>query len=192
MFVDANVWFTRTLRDWIGLLSTVDELPPFEVRWTEDVLAELLYHLRRLHPEWDGKRTSGIRDILTEVFEDGRVSDFTIDESYQGPDPLDAHVHAATLASRADFLVTSNVKDFVWDENESSYEVLHPDDFLVMIDDIAPESVALAVIANCTYWIKRAGEADLPARLRSVECPKFAERVRRHLQGPAGAVVYAG
>ncbi len=186
VFVDSNVWFSRTLRDWLGLLYTIAEVPPFEIRWTEDVLADLIHHLRDKNPDWDGVRIAGIRDRLVWVFETGRVTDFVIDGSYLGKDPHDAHIHAATLAARADILLTCNVADFVWDENTSPYEVYHPDDFLALIDDIAPEVVAKAVVANGRYWFERDGQADLPARLKSAGCPAFAERVRKHLLGSAG------
>lgn len=83
VFVDANVWFSRTLRDWIGMLYTTPDEPPFEIRWTEDVLAEVLYHLRRKHPDWDGNRITGIRDRSAGTFEVGRVADFTVGTDYE-------------------------------------------------------------------------------------------------------------
>ena len=58
VFVDANVLYSRTLRDWLGLLYTLPEYPLFQVYWSEDVLAETLYNLRRSHPEWPGVRLS--------------------------------------------------------------------------------------------------------------------------------------
>ena len=69
VFVDANVWYSRTLRDWVGRLYTLPETPPFEVRWTEDVMAEVLYSLRRKHPAWDGGRITRIRDLLQSTFD---------------------------------------------------------------------------------------------------------------------------
>ena len=181
IFVDANVWFSRTLRDWIGILYTLPESPPFEVRWTEDVLAEVLYHLRREHPDWEGGRISTIRDRLAGTFEVGRVSDFPADAGYQGKDPFDAHVHAAAVACGADILLTSDVEGFRWDDNDSTYEVQHPDEFLTVVDDAVPDIVEAATLDMCRYWMKRISEADLPARLRKAGCPSFAERVRRHL-----------
>lgn len=181
VFVDANVWFSRTLRDWIGMLYTSPDSAPFEVRWTEDVLAEVLYHLRRKHPDWDGGRITGIRDRIARTFEVGRVDDFHVGDDYMGKDAFDAHVHAAAVACRADILLTTNVADFVWDENESPYEVLTPDEFLLLVDDSAPELVAEAAVQMCTYWVKRTGEANLPKELKDAGCPNFAERVRRHL-----------
>lgn len=189
VFVDANVWFSRTLRDWIGLLYLVGDAPPFEVRWTEDVLAELVYHLRKAHPDWRGSRITGIRDRLAGVFAGGRVDDFVIEETYSAKDRHDAHVHAAAVASGADVLVTFNVTDFEADEDELPYEVLHPDEFLSLLDEVAPEAVAAAVVGNARYWMARDGEVDLPGRLKAAGCPEFGERVRRHLLGRAGVVV---
>lgn len=51
IFVDSNVWYSRTLRERLGMLYVTPEAPPFHVQWTDDVLAELLYHLRKRHPQ---------------------------------------------------------------------------------------------------------------------------------------------
>jgi predicted nucleic acid-binding protein len=182
VFVDANVWFSRTLRDWLGMLYTTPENPPFVVHWTEDVLAELIYHLRKTHPDWPGSRITTLRDLLSATFETGRVADFAIDTTYFGSDPGDAHVHAAAVACGADVLVTCNIGDFEWDENTSPYEVMHPDDFLVLVDDSSPELVAVVAAKMCEYWVGRDGESDLPQRLRTAGCPRFADRVLAHLQ----------
>lgn len=164
------------------MLYTTPENPPFVIYWTEDVLAELLYHLRREHPDWDGSRITRIRDRLAATFEAGRVEDYVVDGSYAGGDPHDAHVHAAALACRADVLVTCNSADFPWDEHTSHYEVMHPDDFLVLVDDSNPSLVAEVVHCMCSYWVRRKGEADLPLALRLAQCPRFAERVHAHLR----------
>ena len=182
VFVDANVWFSRTLRDWLGMLYTIPENPPFVAHWTEDVLAELIYHLRRTHPDWAGSRITTVRDRLSETFEAGRVVEFDIDGTYRGTDPRDAHVHAAAVACRADVLVTCNVGDFEWDENTSQYEVMDPDGFLVLVDESSPELVANVSAQMCEYWVRRSGEADLPQRLRAAGCSQFAARVADHLR----------
>lgn len=181
VFVDSNVWYSRTMRDWLGMLYTTPDSPPFVVCWSEDVLAELIYHLRKAHPDWSGRRITTIRDQLAGTFEAGRVEDFDAAESYAGADLHDAHVHAAALACRADVLLTFNGVDFAWDENLSPYEVMHPDDFLVLVDDSMPELVASVVERMCAFWVGRCGEADLPAHLRAADCPQFADRVTSHL-----------
>lgn len=182
VLVDANVWYSRTLRDWLGMLYTTPDTPPFVVHWSEDILAELIYHLRKQHPEWSGARVSGIRERLAGTFEAGRVDDFEIDATYRGPDPGDGHVHAAAIACRADVLLTCNTSDFLWDENTSPYEVMHPDDFLLLVDDCSPDLVSAVTTRSADYWFERRGKADVPGQLRKAGCPQFAERVRAHLQ----------
>lgn len=182
VFVDANVWYSRTLRDWFGMLYTTPEAPMFVVHWTEDVLAELIYHLRKKNPDWAGGRITRIRDRLAGTFEAGRVDDFSMDSRYAGADPHDAHVHAAAVGCGADVLVTIDSTGFVWDAGTSPYEVMHPDDFFLLVDDSSPGLVAEVVKRMCDHWIRQTGEADLPDRLRTAGCPQFAQRVTSHLQ----------
>lgn len=181
VFVDANVWYSRTLRDWFGMLYVTPDEPLFVVHGSEDVLAEVIRNLRKQHPTWAGSRISTIRDQLAGTFEAGRVIDFVVDGTYKGPDPHDAHVHAAAVACGADALVTCNVKDFTWDHDTADYELMHPDDFLVLVDDTTPGLVHEVVGRMCDYWVRARGEGDLTAALRGAGCPRFAERVLAHL-----------
>ncbi len=181
VFVDANVWFSRTLRDWIGMLYVTPAVAPFEVRWTEDVFAEVLYRLRRAHPDWDGGRITRIRDLLTEVFEVGRVDDFQVTGEYEGTDPFDAHIHAATVACGAGILLTENVSDFTSGEDDCPYEVLTPDEFFMLVDDAVPELVGEVAVTMSGFWFKRTGDANIPNRLRRAGCVGFADRVRLRL-----------
>lgn len=84
VFIDSNIPYSRTLRDWIGLLYTTGDAPPFVVHWSEDVLADTIHHLRKEHPAWDGKMTSDVRDRIAATFEIGRVSDYVIYGTYEG------------------------------------------------------------------------------------------------------------
>lgn len=182
VFVDSNVYFSRTQRDWLGLLYLHGDSPLFSVHWSEDVLAEVVYHLRKSHPTWPGRRISAIRDRLTEVFETGRVADFPTTDGRDVRDPHDAHVHAAALACRADILLTNNTSDFL---ARDDYDVLSPDEFFVLIDDSAPHAVHAATRGQASYWGRRDSDPDIPARLRAAQCPDFAERVLAHLKAMA-------
>lgn len=181
MFVDADVFYSRTLRDWLGMLYATPDAPPFIVCWTEDVLAETIYRLRRAHPDWDGARISRMRDAIAGSFEGGRVDAYS-PGAYPGADPNDAHVHAAAVAAQADYLVTGNTKDLSWDADSAPYEVLTPDEFFVLVDQAMGDLVDLVAQKMSDYWVERSGEADLPARLVAAGCPEFAVRVRTHLQ----------
>ncbi|MEU8071757.1 hypothetical protein AB0B20_18585 [Micromonospora sp. NPDC049151] len=40
VFLDANVLYSRTLRDWISLLALEGDCTVFDLRYSEDVLSE--------------------------------------------------------------------------------------------------------------------------------------------------------
>lgn len=180
VFVDANVLYSRTLRDWLGLLYTVPETPPFQVYWTEDVLAEVIVHLRRGHPAWSGGRLTAIRDRIASTFEVGRVADFVIDGRWVGRDAGDGHVHSAAVACGADILLTANVRDFR--DDSAPYSVYAPDEFLVLVNNSVPQLVRRVIVSEVNYWLAKGKEPHLPQNLRSAGCPDFAEQVRTHLQ----------
>ena len=56
------------------------------------------------------------------------------------PDPNDRHVVAAAIRSKADVIVTYNLKDFPRSiETEYDIQVQHPDVFLSFVFDLHPE-----------------------------------------------------
>lgn len=184
VLVDANVLFSRTLRDWLALLYLEGEAL-FSVHWTEDILAETIRGLRRKNPEWPGQMTTSIHDRIRDTFEGGRVDDFTYDPSYAGKDPDDRHVHAAAVACDAHILLT-NDDGFTLtagDRKALPYEIYKPDPFFVLVDDGSPELVQRVTAIQQKYWVKRDAGANLPRVLRDAGCNEFAERVREHLQG---------
>lgn len=182
VFVDSNVLYSRTLRDWLALLYLNPHVEVFRVFWSEEVLADVIHHLRKDHPDWSGVKISAIRDRLTEVFEDGRVKDIDVDGTYQGSDPDDAHIHAAAVACRADILLTANVSDFVTAKDDTllPYDVMTPDEFFVWVDDVAPLAVRGVTKEQRDYWFGQHGEVHLPRSLCRAGAPEFAERVRLH------------
>lgn len=185
VFVDADVLFSRTLRDWLGLLATA-EVTPFRVYWTEDVLAETIARLRDRHPDWPGSTTTKIRDLIANAFADGRVEDFVVTEVDQARDDGDRHVAAAARACSAHFLLTSNVRDFRSLPDSISYEVVSPDELFVLIDDSAAPLVQEVVRQQIAYWCRRCEEAELQHYLRAAGCPNFADRVTAHLSRIGG------
>lgn len=182
VLVDANVWYSRTLRDWVLMLEL--EQAPFKTYWTEDIVAETIYHLRRDHPKWDGGEIANVRRKITGSVEGGCVEDFVVDGSSPWTDRNDQHVHAAALACSAGYVLTAD-KGFTnpdVDLDALDYEVYRPDAFFELVDDSAPAVVRGVIAKQVAYAIRRRGTADLCSRLRHAGCPGFAERVREHLQ----------
>ncbi len=187
VFVDSNVLYSRTLRDWLCLLTLANDRPHFLICWSEDVLAEVIYHLRRKHPQWSGRRIQKIRDSIVGALEGGLVHEFDVDETFDGRDPHDAHVHAAASACGAEYLLTMNLRDFAI--ADTRYEVIDPDSFFMLIHDSAPALVASVTREQMSYWARVRDEAMLPEYLERAECPQFAQVVRR-VQAHIGGVPY--
>lgn len=182
VFVDANVLYGRTTRDWLGLLTVTGPARPFQVYFSNDVLGELLYKLRLNNPDWDGGQITSIVDKIRATFEGGLVEDFKVDGSYVGSDPADRHVHAAAVECRADYLITGNIRHFPVDPETTPYEVLAPDEFFVLVAEAAPDLVGRCVDSQIAYWHTRGQDIDLKGQLERADCPKFADIVQAALQ----------
>lgn len=183
VLVDANVLYSRTLRDWLFLLKLRSEAGMFTVYATEDIIAEVLYRLRRDNPSKPGAFISGIHDRVVANIDD-RITDFQIDGSFPGNDPDDAHVHAAAVASGARILLTddSGFTDLPDDAIEQlPYEVHTCDSFFVLVDDVAPAIVSDVAAEQHAYWTSKPDSTDIASALERAGCPIFADRVREHM-----------
>jgi predicted nucleic acid-binding protein len=186
VFVDANVWVSRTLRDWVCMLRA--EIPSmFQLHTTEDVLAETIARLRELHPQRDGGATTRLRAAIIASI-DELVDDFPGGTPWIGADPKDQHVHAAAVAAHADVLLTED-RGF-HDLDDLPYEVLRCDEFFLLVDDAVSWHVRATVRRMNQYWSARpARYAGLATALERAGCPGFARRVDRHLRACSGTPV---
>lgn len=187
IFIDADVIFSKTLRDWVGLLYTCEcaQEPPFDVHWSDDVLAEAINNLRNEHPDWSGGQIARVREIVSGTFEVGRVRDFEVATSdFRGNDPGDAHVHAAAVACDAGYLVTRNIADFLptGEDDDLPYEVITPDMFFSLVAESHPEVVTHVIREQIAYRNQRGEDVDLCRALEHAGCPTFAKEVLAQLQ----------
>ena len=60
VLLDANIWYSRTLTDWFFLIYLSSERPPFLILWSEDILAEAHYHLRKTIPAFRAGPSTGV------------------------------------------------------------------------------------------------------------------------------------
>ncbi|MFI6041231.1 PIN domain-containing protein [Nocardia sp. NPDC051321] len=182
VLVDANILYSRTLRDWLALLYLHGGGEMFEVMWTDDIMAEFHYHLRKRNPFLDDAQVGGIRRRLEGVFKAGRISGYTVDAAATYPDPGDAHVHCAAVHGNVDILLTDNVKHFREIE-DLPYETYSADEFFELVDDTAPRAVHAVTKEQLVYHVRKSGDGSvsLPEMLKKAGAPLFAERVRQHL-----------
>lgn len=184
VLADATILFSRTLRDWL-LLVHLDG-GPIRVHYTEDILAETVYRLRREHPRWSGGQITRLRDGIAATLEGGRVEDFVVDGNPL-PDVHDGHVHAAAVACRAHVVLTDD-RDWRPDavRGPLPYEVLGADDFFCLVDDVAPAVVRRVAVRQVEHFLRVRGAADLGEALRKAGCPRFAARGELHLDSEGG------
>ena len=182
IFVDADVLFSRTLRDWLFLLRNETAGGMFTVGSTEDVLAEVISRYRDRHPSAPGGLMSRMRasleSNLDEVIDNYDVAPWMLEG-----DAGDGHVRAACVGGAFDMLLTAD-KVLLNDADaypQVGYEPIHPDDFFVLADDSGRRHVRAVTKKQCDYFMNARGQADLTGALRNAGCPKFAERVNGHL-----------
>ena len=188
VFVDANVLFSRTLRDWLFLLKLRSGGRMFTLGSTEDVLAETVARLRDKWHDMPGKVVSNLRTKLVTNLEE-LVDDFAIEQWMMRGDVGDAHVRAAAQARGFTMLLTAD-RGLLAEREEDSpalYETISPDEFFVLIDDSSPDLVRAVVKEQMDHFMKTRGDADLTQALRNADCPAFAERVNGHLHALLGS-----
>ena len=159
IFVDANILYSRCLRDWLVLMALDSHYTIYELRWSEAVLAEAFYHLRRNHPSAPEQQIERWRDLMDQKFPQSKVTSWDPQAVPCPKDPNDHHVLAAAYAGRVDILVTvdGDIDNFqqCLDEIAGGIEVQNIDDFLCMIADRHPELVRRRYRSQIIYWQTR-------------------------------------
>lgn len=180
VFVDANIFYSRTLLDWMYHLRQANE-GMFQLHSTEDVFAEVLANMRKKNPAAPGHvtrhRLELIRACIDEV-----INDFPGDAEFTGTDPNDYHVHAAALAARTDLILTADRPEGITTTPQSQpYELISPDDFFMLVVDSAPACLLPIVHSQFEYWKNAPKYRQLDHALEKAGCHQFGLRVRTAL-----------
>lgn len=85
-------------------------------------------------------------EAMNSAFPDSNVDKYnSLVSGITLPDPKDRHVVAAAIRSKADVIVTYNLKDFPKSiEEEYDIEIQHPDVFLTNVYELHPEKATEA------------------------------------------------
>lgn len=182
IFLDANVLYSRTQRDWFCLISLESGLDGMAVCWSEDVLTEWLYHRRKKNPQLSDAEIGGLRRRLESSFPQATISGYSIDPMLLTGDPYDAHVLAASAHASVDYLVTNNISDFDEHAESFEFEIYTPDDMLCLIAERRPNTVLKTAKRQLDYWNQKPNSMPLPDALVAAGVPNFAEHVRKIIQ----------
>jgi hypothetical protein len=158
---------SRTLRDWFFQLRLNSQGDLFTVATSEEAIVEVQSRLRKENPGLSGQVVSRFRNQVTD-FCDEFASDILI-------------------TSDKGFLTCREVL-----QESYNYEILHPDEFLVLVDDNWPSLVRRVTDLQSIYWAEKelhsgAKSRKLATMLSDAKCPAFAARVQQHLKALSGA-----
>jgi predicted nucleic acid-binding protein len=138
---DANVVYPNTLRD---LLIRIAQLPHLvQAKWTEEILDEVVGALRKNLPDISVEQTGRLRQRMNAAVRDCLVSGYEpLVAALELPDPGDRHVLAAAIKTKAQIIVTRNLKDFPAEQLAPwELKAKSPDSFVRDQIDIDPQAV---------------------------------------------------
>ena len=138
--LDSCVLYPAPLRDFLMHLAVLDI---FKAQWTERIHAEWIRNLLADRPDLTADRLDRTRQLMNRHARDCVVDGYEdLIDTLTLPDANDRHVLAAAIYSKADVIVTFNLKDFPSNVLLGyKLKAQHPDDFLVSLIMNDPKSV---------------------------------------------------
>lgn len=156
--IDACVLCSPLKRN---LVLSLAEAELFRVRWSDEIMEETEKAIENILAKKDcddaAERATQARQAMNEAFAEATVTDYDQlgDDLGKLPDDGDRHVIAAAIKSRADVIVTENLKDFPR-RLLASYgiEAKSSDAFIADAIDLCP-SLAMAAIKRMRLRLQR-------------------------------------
>lgn len=126
---DACVMYPAPLRSLLMYLALSGQ---FRARWTDDIHQEWMRNLLVNRPDLTKSSLERIRDLMDSHVPGALVSGYeSLIPGIILPDPDDRHVVSAAVQTRAEAIVTFNLKDFPEESLEPyNLRAIHPDDFI--------------------------------------------------------------
>lgn len=141
--LDACVLYPVSLRDALLRLAESGFYQPI---WSDVILEEMKNAVLRSRPDIDESRFDRMIQQMRSAFPEAEVRGWEPLKEQMTNHEGDRHVLAAAVRSRADLIVTGNVKHFPPNSCEPyCVDVVEPDDFLCQLFEVSPHSV-LAMI----------------------------------------------
>ncbi|MFC9031811.1 PIN domain-containing protein [Streptomyces arboris] len=175
--LDTCVLYPNYLRDTLLRLA---EAELYEPLWSADILDELTRNVaERIGP----LKAKGLVDAMAGAFPESLVTGYAALLSAMTNDPKDRHVLAAAIGGQAHAVVTLNLKDFPAAASAPyGIEVLHPDEFLLDMLDLAPVEVNAVLRTQLSSYRREPRDLHgLLDRIGAGGAPQFAAEFRRRL-----------
>ncbi|WP_183066600.1 PIN domain-containing protein [Streptomyces sp. gCLA4] len=155
---DACVLYPSTLRD---LLIRIAQAGLVQAKWTERILDEVFANLQANRPELDPARLTRTRELMVRAVRDCLIKDYeALESALDLPDVDDRHVLAAAVKSRAQLIVTNNLRDFPGETLRTwNVEAVSADDFVLAQIDLDRQRVFASVQQIADSWRNPPGVA---------------------------------
>lgn len=175
--LDTCVLFPNYLRDTLLRLA---EAELYEPLWSADILEELR---RNLAEKVAPATAKNVVETMERAFPYSAVTGYAGLVPVMTNDAKDRHVLAAAVCGQAHAVVTLNTKDFPPSAADPyEVEVLHPDDFLLDMFDLAPVDVKTVLREQVLAYRREPRDLHgLLDRLAAGGAPQFAAEFRRRL-----------
>jgi len=141
---DACVMYPAPLRSLLMYLALSGR---FRARWSETIHQEWMRNLQADRPDLPPGAAVRVRELMDRHVPGALVTGFeSLIPGITLPDPNDRHVVAAAIQTRAEAIVTFNLKDFP-DQDLLPFGVraIHPDDFITDLMELHIGAVLEAV-----------------------------------------------
>lgn len=168
--LDTNILYPPLLRD---TMLRAAEVGLYQARWSKQILQELGTNLVRKQnqtPSYVGR----LLEQMELHFESALVEGYEHHIPRLTNDPKDRHVLAAALETRADVLVTQNLRDFV--PTPPNLRVMSADDFLLLLYERDPQGCVTVMERQANNTRNPRPFAELVRRL-GLFAPHFAARI---------------
>jgi predicted nucleic acid-binding protein len=182
-FLDTCTLYGAYLCDTLLGLAEAEIYRPL---WSADILQELDRNLSQRVP------TTAVKHRIAEMrraFPDAEVTGYEPLIASMTCDQKDRHVLAAAVRSRAEVLVTFNVRDFPTKSTDPyDVQVVDTESFLLDQLDLYPGIVMGSLQRQSdSYKRPETSLSELLSRLAAAGVPRFAAEARRHLLPRPGA-----
>lgn len=140
---DACVMYPAPLRSLLMYLALSGQ---FRARWSADIHDEWIRNLLKNRPDLTQEQLNKVRTLMDKHVPGCLVEGYeNLIPAIELPDSDDRHVVAAAIQTRAEAIVTFNLKDFPDDAlAQYNLKAIHPDDF---ISDLLELNIGAAIDA---------------------------------------------
>ena len=141
--LDACVLYPAPLRD---ILLHFYRQNLYQGRWSAEIHEEWTRNLIHNRPDLTAKNIHKVQRLMDDTFPDAVVANSEENKSgIQLPDSADIHVLATAIESKADYIITYNLRDFPEEElKKYKIKAIHPDDFLTECINKNPDAAIIA------------------------------------------------